>query len=183
MVTHSSTSRPVQCLCMAERTGCPVLTDLWSYVLLMFLLDIITRDSKSACGCRRDKTARRSLRAENTQHVVGLVFSRAVQRRLHESITVPCGFRVSVSSLNRLSSPKGAPSITRVRVGVATGSSRHAINLTVKCFLKPTRTRGWSSRYSGLLSLDCLCLIAGVMACTTFSVHASWEFLRLEVEA
>jgi hypothetical protein len=32
MVTHSSTSRPVQCLCMAERTGCPVLTDLWSYV-------------------------------------------------------------------------------------------------------------------------------------------------------
>ena len=35
MVTHSSTSRPVQCLCMAERTGCPVLTDLWSYVLLI----------------------------------------------------------------------------------------------------------------------------------------------------
>ena len=34
MVTHSSTSRPVQCLCMAERTGCPVLTDLWSYVPL-----------------------------------------------------------------------------------------------------------------------------------------------------
>jgi hypothetical protein len=33
MVTHSSTSRPVQCLCMAERTGCPVLTDLWSCVL------------------------------------------------------------------------------------------------------------------------------------------------------
>jgi hypothetical protein len=33
MVTHSSTSRPVQYLCMAERTGCPVLTDLWSYVL------------------------------------------------------------------------------------------------------------------------------------------------------
>ena len=31
MVTHSSTSRPVQCLCMAERTGCPVFTDLWSY--------------------------------------------------------------------------------------------------------------------------------------------------------
>ena len=34
MVTHSSTSRPVQCLCMAERTGCPVFTDLWSYVFL-----------------------------------------------------------------------------------------------------------------------------------------------------
>jgi hypothetical protein len=35
MVTHSSTSRPVQCLCMAERTGCPVFTDLWSYVSLL----------------------------------------------------------------------------------------------------------------------------------------------------
>ena len=34
MVTHSSTSRPVQCLCMAERTGCPVFTDLWSYVFM-----------------------------------------------------------------------------------------------------------------------------------------------------
>jgi hypothetical protein len=41
MVTHSSTSRPVQCLCMAERTGCPVLTDLWSYVLLLPRLNII----------------------------------------------------------------------------------------------------------------------------------------------
>jgi energy-converting hydrogenase Eha subunit H len=40
MVTHSSTSRPVQCLCMAERTGCPVLTDLWSYVLFIFLMGI-----------------------------------------------------------------------------------------------------------------------------------------------
>ena len=36
MVTHSSTSRPVQCLCMAERTGCPVFTDLWSYVSSRF---------------------------------------------------------------------------------------------------------------------------------------------------
>jgi hypothetical protein len=26
MVTHSSTSRPVQCLCMAERTGCPIVS-------------------------------------------------------------------------------------------------------------------------------------------------------------
>jgi hypothetical protein len=40
MVTHSSTSRPVQCLCMAERTGCPVLTDLWSYVLNSVLLSV-----------------------------------------------------------------------------------------------------------------------------------------------
>ena len=33
MVTHSNTSRPIQCLCMAERTGCPVFTDLWPYVM------------------------------------------------------------------------------------------------------------------------------------------------------
>jgi hypothetical protein len=39
MVTHSSTSRPVQCLCMAERTGCPVFTDLWSYVSSGLILD------------------------------------------------------------------------------------------------------------------------------------------------
>jgi hypothetical protein len=40
MVTHSSTSRPVQCLCMAERTGCPVLTDLWSYVMDLGVCEI-----------------------------------------------------------------------------------------------------------------------------------------------
>ena len=43
MVTHSSTSRPVQCLCMAERTGCPVFTDLWSYVLVLFCANNISR--------------------------------------------------------------------------------------------------------------------------------------------
>ena len=44
MVTHSSTSRPVQCLCMAERTGCPVFTDLWSYVLILeYLQPILTK--------------------------------------------------------------------------------------------------------------------------------------------
>jgi hypothetical protein len=42
MVTHSSTSRPVQCLCMAERTGCPVLTDLWSYVLIGIIMSFMT---------------------------------------------------------------------------------------------------------------------------------------------
>ena len=50
MVTHSSTSRPVQCLCMAERTGCPVFTDLWSYVPgycpknLCFFIDALLSD-------------------------------------------------------------------------------------------------------------------------------------------
>jgi hypothetical protein len=41
MVTHSSTSRPVQCLCMAERTGCPVFTDLWLYVLLVLAVEAL----------------------------------------------------------------------------------------------------------------------------------------------
>jgi hypothetical protein len=44
MVTHSSTSRPVQCLCMAERTGCPVLTDLWSYVKTLSMDLTVTCD-------------------------------------------------------------------------------------------------------------------------------------------
>jgi hypothetical protein len=43
MVTHSSTSRPVQCLCMAERTGCPVFTDLWSYVILVITIKTIIK--------------------------------------------------------------------------------------------------------------------------------------------
>jgi hypothetical protein len=45
MVTHSSTSRPVQCLCMAERTGCPVLTDLWSYVSIVAAKVVYSLDS------------------------------------------------------------------------------------------------------------------------------------------
>jgi hypothetical protein len=32
VVTHPTTNPPIQGLCMAERTGCPVLLDLWSYV-------------------------------------------------------------------------------------------------------------------------------------------------------
>ena len=52
MVTHSSTSRPVQCLCMAERTGCPVLTDLWSYVLS--LLAQINNHPKNMTATKRN---------------------------------------------------------------------------------------------------------------------------------
>jgi hypothetical protein len=48
MVTHSSTSHPVQCLCMAERTGCPVLTDLWSYVLRICIFDIYSSNQYSS---------------------------------------------------------------------------------------------------------------------------------------
>ena len=53
MVTHSSTSRPVQCLCMAEQTGCPVLTDLWSHVLTKLypiLIIIIVRATSVPCS-------------------------------------------------------------------------------------------------------------------------------------
>ena len=38
MVTHSTTNLPIWCLSMAERTGCPVLTSLWSYVLVQLYL-------------------------------------------------------------------------------------------------------------------------------------------------
>ena len=55
MVTHSSTSRPVQCLCMAERTGCPVLTDLWSYVSVCVFSQIVTLD---AVGKRGEQNCR-----------------------------------------------------------------------------------------------------------------------------
>ncbi|KAF2143334.1 uncharacterized protein K452DRAFT_169326 [Aplosporella prunicola CBS 121167] len=33
MVTHLTTNQPVHSLKMAERTGCLVFCDLWSYVL------------------------------------------------------------------------------------------------------------------------------------------------------
>ncbi|KAF2136903.1 uncharacterized protein K452DRAFT_116917, partial [Aplosporella prunicola CBS 121167] len=33
VVTHLTTNQPVRGLCMAERTGCPIFLDLWSYVL------------------------------------------------------------------------------------------------------------------------------------------------------
>ncbi|KAF1345885.1 hypothetical protein BDV97DRAFT_30558 [Delphinella strobiligena] len=32
VVTHRSTDQPVNCLCLAERTGCPVLSCLWPSV-------------------------------------------------------------------------------------------------------------------------------------------------------
>jgi hypothetical protein len=32
VVTHPTTNLPISSLCMAERTGCPVLLNLWSYV-------------------------------------------------------------------------------------------------------------------------------------------------------
>jgi hypothetical protein len=32
VVTHPTTNPPISSLCMAERTGCPILLSLWSYV-------------------------------------------------------------------------------------------------------------------------------------------------------
>jgi hypothetical protein len=57
MVTHSSTSRPVQCLCMAERTGCPVLTDLWSYVSIG-LSSLFTKLNNKSPGSHSPTRAR-----------------------------------------------------------------------------------------------------------------------------
>ena len=59
MVTHSSTSRPVQCLCMAERTGCPVFTDLWSYVQASLVVRIIENSmtQQSCSGHRTEQYA------------------------------------------------------------------------------------------------------------------------------
>ena len=37
VVTHPTTNQPISSLCMAERTGCPVILSLWSYVEKMEL--------------------------------------------------------------------------------------------------------------------------------------------------
>ena len=37
VVTHPTTNPPISSLCMAERTGCPVLLTLWSYVIITCL--------------------------------------------------------------------------------------------------------------------------------------------------
>ena len=47
VVTHPTTNPPIDCLCMAERTGCPVLSLLWSYVtafgLFKYMQDRVKR--------------------------------------------------------------------------------------------------------------------------------------------
>jgi hypothetical protein len=37
VVTHPTTNPPISSLCMAERTGCPVLLSLWSYVTVILM--------------------------------------------------------------------------------------------------------------------------------------------------
>jgi hypothetical protein len=41
VVTHPTTNSPIQGLYMAERTGCLFLLDLWSYVIDLWLLEVI----------------------------------------------------------------------------------------------------------------------------------------------
>ena len=52
MVTHSTTNLPIWCLCMAERTGCPFLTSLWSYVTAKFLPGTIYSSRRWMSGTR-----------------------------------------------------------------------------------------------------------------------------------
>ncbi|KAF2137372.1 hypothetical protein K452DRAFT_235944, partial [Aplosporella prunicola CBS 121167] len=50
VVTHLTTNQPVHSLCMAERTGCPVFYDLWSYVLIFFAkLSYIPQSTDALC--------------------------------------------------------------------------------------------------------------------------------------
>ena len=51
VVTHRSTNQPVNCLCMAERTGCPVFSCLWPYVLIM-LAEGVYIPRWEAMGCQ-----------------------------------------------------------------------------------------------------------------------------------
>ena len=78
MVTHSTTNLPIQGLCMAERTGCPMLLVLWSYVEVGccevvyvghgFLLGVIRFESLAGCSSivtsiRNFKTQERALKS------------------------------------------------------------------------------------------------------------------------
>jgi hypothetical protein len=91
MVTHSSTSRPVQCLCMAERTGCPVLTDLWSYVLTgnlllyMIICQTVCRETQRYAAQPSDvNTIQYQAMTESHSSQSNIVFSlRMLKRQIH----------------------------------------------------------------------------------------------------
>jgi hypothetical protein len=70
MVTHSSTSRPVQCLCMAERTGCPVLTDLWSYVPGKEIGGIYLLDNRATWSTTRDSAQPNAPQIQQTEESI-----------------------------------------------------------------------------------------------------------------
>ena len=46
VVTHPTTNLPIWGLCMAERTGCPILLSLWSYVIVILLFGPIKDEPK-----------------------------------------------------------------------------------------------------------------------------------------
>jgi hypothetical protein len=49
VVTDPTTNPPIWSLCMAERTGCPVLFSLWSYVLKLWLNENIKQQISISC--------------------------------------------------------------------------------------------------------------------------------------
>ena len=54
LVTHATTNWPIRSLNMAERTGCLVFYDLWSYVIVMVVKLFIYPDSTcSSSGIRQ----------------------------------------------------------------------------------------------------------------------------------
>jgi hypothetical protein len=118
MVTHSSTSRPVQCLCMAERTGCPVFTDLWSYVQSLFSWRLYNCIGSHITGAAKDVT--------NTARPPAP--KRAVSRKTHNASSIR--------------SPSPGPAV--LRFGFATSLCR---NLCTTCLSKE-RTRSLKQVYS-----------------------------------
>jgi hypothetical protein len=50
VITHPTTNLPISSLCKAERTGCPVFSSLWSYVLVDWGLGDISYYRKEGKG-------------------------------------------------------------------------------------------------------------------------------------
>jgi hypothetical protein len=50
VVTHPTTNLPISSLCMAERTGCPVFSSLWPYVLDMLSVVAMVDDAVGRSG-------------------------------------------------------------------------------------------------------------------------------------
>ena len=54
MVTHLTTSQPIHGLHTAERTGCPVLHDLWPHVTMVEVKTIYDGESAEGSWLKRD---------------------------------------------------------------------------------------------------------------------------------
>ena len=66
MVTHPTTTQPVECLSTPERTGWPVLTRLWSYVLERTSNAFMKYQRMCVTGASRDVTVMTPLLYEVT---------------------------------------------------------------------------------------------------------------------